>query len=137
MHNPENQHQQKENRQKQAGFTLVELMVVVAIIALLATTAGVYLFGALDDADQAKAQAEIKAMKAAVMSYMLKNGRKLPDSLEQIAPFMDPPKVPTDPWGNAYIYQKHDSRKYTIISYGADGTPGGDEVNADVSSDEF
>ena len=136
MHNPEIQHQ-KENRNKQAGFTLVELMVVVAIIALLATTAGVYLFGALDDADQAKAQAEIKAMKTAVMGYMMKNGRKLPDSLDQIAPFMDPPKVPTDPWGNAYVYQKHDSRKYTIISYGANGTPGGDGVDADVSSDEF
>ena len=136
MHNPENRHQ-KRNRREQAGFTLVELMVVVAIIALLATTAGVYLFGALDDADQAKAQAEIKAMKSAVMSYMLKNNRKLPDSLDQIAPFMDPPKVPTDPWGNAYVYQKHDTRKYTILSYGADGTSGGDGINADVSSDDF
>jgi len=49
-----------------AGFTLVELMVVVAIIAILATTAGIYLFGALDDADQAKAKAEIKALQGAV-----------------------------------------------------------------------
>jgi general secretion pathway protein G len=136
MQKPEPRHQRMHYNQ-QAGFTLVELMVVVAIIALLATTAGVYLFGALDDADQAKAQAEIKAMKSAVTGYMLKNNRRLPDSLDQVAPFMDPPKVPTDPWGNAYIYQKHDSRKYTILSYGADGTPGGDEINADVSSDDF
>lgn len=121
----------------QSGFTLVELMVVVAIIALLATTASVYLLGALDDASQTKAQAEIKALKSGVMQYMLKNNRKLPDSLDQIAPYMEPPKVPVDPWGNAYVYQKHDSRKYTILSYGADGTSGGDEIDADISSDDF
>ena len=45
--------------------------------------------------------------------------------------------MPTDPWGNAYVYTKHDSRKYTILSYGADGTPGGDDINADISSDDF
>jgi len=127
----------RTRRGGQAGFTLVELMVVVAIIALLATTAGIYLFGALDDADQAKAQAEIKALKGAVTAYMLRNNRRLPDSLEQVAPFMDPPRIPQDPWGNAYVYNKHDSRRYTITSYGADGRPGGDGVNADISSDDL
>lgn len=136
MQNPDNKCHRTAHR-GQAGFTLVELMVVVAIIALLATTAGIYLFGALDDADQAKAQTEIKALKSGIMAYALRNGRKLPDSLDQVAPFMDPPKVPQDPWGNTYVYNKHDSRRFTIISYGADGTPGGDEINADISSDDF
>ena len=127
----------KSRRVRKTGFTLIELMVVVSIIAILATTAGVYLFGALDDADVAKAQSEIKALKGGITAYMLKNNRRLPDSLEDVAEYMDPPKVPMDPWGNAYIYTKESARKYKIVSNGADGAPGGDGINADISSDEF
>lgn len=124
----------KARRGARAGFTLVELMVVVAIIAILATTASVYFFGALDDADQAKAKAEIQSMKTAVTAYMLKNNRRLPNSLDEVAPYMDPPKIPMDPWGNPYVYTKDGTRKFTIVSYGADRAPGGDGVNADISS---
>ena len=124
-------------RARQGGFTLIELMVVVAIIAILATTAGIYLFGALDDADVAKAQSEIKALKAGVTAYMLKNNRRLPDSLEQVAEFMDPPRIPQDPWGNNYVYTKEGSRRFRIVSYGADGAPGGSGIDADISSDDF
>lgn len=126
-----------KSRNAHAGFTLVELMVVVAIIAILATTAGVYLFGALDDADQAKAKAEIRALKAAVTQYMLRNNRRLPDSLDQVAEFMDPPRIPKDPWGNDYHYTKEGTRSYRIVSYGANGVPGGTGVEADISSDDI
>lgn len=123
-------------RARSAGFTLVELMVVVAIIAILATTAGIYLFGALDDADQTKAMAEIKNMKAAITAYMLKNNRKLPNALEEVSQYMDPPKIPQDPWGNAYQYTKEGSRNFKIVSLGADGAPGGDGINKDISSED-
>lgn len=127
----------ERRRSREAGFTLIELMVVVSIIAILATTAGVYLFGALDDADVAKAQSEIKALKGGITAYMLKNNRRLPESLDEVAEYMDPPKIPMDPWGNPYIYTKETTRKYKIVSSGADGAPGGDGINADLSSDEF
>ncbi|HPO31366.1 MAG TPA: type II secretion system protein GspG, partial [Candidatus Hydrogenedentes bacterium] len=109
---------------------------VVAIMATLATVASLFFLGATDDADIAKARTEIKALKGAVTQYMLKNNRQLPNSLEEVAQYMDPPKIPKDPWGNNYIYQKEGSRKFVIMSYGADGAPGGEGVDGDISSNE-
>ncbi len=133
----ENMTQEKTKKKDKnlLGFTLVELMVVIAIIAILATTVGIYVFGALDDADQAKAKAEISNMKTAVQMYRIKN-KRLPNTLEEIAPFLDPPKVPLDPWGNAYVYQKEGNSAFKIMSYGGDGSPGGSGANADISSED-
>ncbi len=129
---------QEETRKKVkglSGFTLVELMVVIAIIAILATTVGIYVFGALDDADQAKAKAEISNLKTAVKMYRIKN-KRLPNTLEEIAQFLDPSEVPLDPWGNPYVYQKEGNASFKIVSYGGDGSPGGSGVNADISSED-
>ncbi|HOV32464.1 MAG TPA: type II secretion system protein GspG [Candidatus Hydrogenedens sp.] len=125
----------KKKTKRLLGFTLVELMVVIAIIAILATTVGVYVFGALDDADQAKAKAEISNMKTAVQMYRIKN-KRLPNTLDEIAQFLDPPKVPLDPWGNPYTYQKEGNSSFKIVSFGADGSPGGSGANADVSTED-
>lgn len=128
---------EKDNRTicKNKGFTLIELMVVIAILAILATTVGIYVFGALDDADQAKAKAEISNLKTAVKMYRIKN-KRLPNTLDEVAPFLDPPKVPLDPWGNPYVYTKEGNSSFKIVSYGADGSPGGSGANADITSED-
>jgi general secretion pathway protein G len=120
-----------------AGFTLVELMVVIAIIAILATIVGVNVLGALEDANRGSAQAQIRTFKTAIVSYKLAFG-KFPDNLDQLInnskrPFLDAREVPMDPWGNPYVYTV-EGANFRIVSYGADGVPGGDGDNADIDS---
>lgn len=122
-----------------AGFTLVELMVVVSIIAILATTVGVYVLGAMDAGDQAKAQAEIRTLMTALEMYRMKF-KQLPESLDALVnnpkgvKFLDQEKIPLDPWNNPYVYTLQSAREFTIVSYGADGRPGGSGYEADISS---
>jgi general secretion pathway protein G len=125
--------EQRQKRRQAAGFTLVELMVVIAIIAVLAGVVGFNVLGALGQGNQTAAKAQIKSLKDAVIGYKIKN-RKLPDSLDQVAPFLDASKVPADPWGNPFLYEKKGSSEFVIMSYGGDGAPGGEEEDADISS---
>lgn len=132
-------------RRGTGGFTLVELMVVIAIIASLAMIVGVNVLGAMDDADVANAQAQIKNFKTALVSYKL-TFKKYPTSGEGLEAlvnnskgkkFLDSQKVPTDPWGNPYVYTLESSSSFTIVSYGADGVPGGEGYDGDVSSNNL
>ena len=115
-------------------------MVVISIIAILATIVGVNVLGQVDESSVAAAQAQIKNFKTAIIAYKLKY-KKLPGSLEELVnnpkgiEFLDPPEVPNDPWGHPYQYTKESSSKFVIVSYGADGSPGGSGYDADISSD--
>lgn len=139
--------EERRRRRKAAsgGFTLVELMVVIAIIALLAAIVGVNVLGAMDDADVTSARAQIKTFKTALTAYKL-TFKKFPSTSEGLNAlvkneknknFLDASSVPTDPWGNDYIYTSESSRTFKIVSYGADGAPGGTGYDADITSDDL
>lgn len=131
------QQAQRNRRRNAAGFTLVELMVVIAIIAILATIVGANVLGNLEEANRSSAQAQIKNFKTAVISYKLKF-KSFPDNLEQLInnperSFLDAREIPNDPWGNPYVYIVEGSN-FRIISYGADGVEGGQGDDADIDS---
>lgn len=135
-------HQQQQRRSNAAGFTLVELMVVISIIAILAAIVGFNVLSQVDEGNVAAAKAQIKEFETGLVAYKIKF-KKFPDSLDLLLnppsgdPILKGGKVPDDPWGTPYVYNLEGSRKYTIISYGADGAPGGSDYDADISSDDL
>lgn len=94
-----------------------------------------------DEADVGTAKAQIKSFQKAIEAYKGNKGR-LPEELNDLvdaqngAHFLAGTMIPKDPWDNEYLYTTRES-KYTIISYGADGEPGGDKYDSDISSDDL
>ncbi len=126
-----------------AGFTLIEIMVVVFILGLLATLVAPKIIGRTDDARRTKAAADIKAIEQALQLYKLDNGYYPRDIRELIEPsggawnaegYLD--REPIDPWGVAYVYTS-DGQNFIVKSYGADGSDGGEGKNADISSEDL
>lgn len=118
------------------GFTLIELMVVMVIIALLAALVAPKFFGHVDKALQQDAQAQIEMLGQALDLYRLEN-HKYPTTEEGLAAIKSYLKkaVPKDPWGHEYAYvAPGEHGDYDLISYGADQTEGGEENNKDIVS---
>jgi len=134
---------------RQAGFTLIEIMVVVVILGILAA---LVVPRVLDRPDQARAVAarqDISGIMQALKLYRLDNGRYptteqgLRALVERPATGQVPPnwkqyldRLPADPWGNPYQYLNPGvhGADVDVFSLGADGQPGGENANADVGS---
>lgn len=133
-----------------AGFTLIEVMVVVVILSILATLIVPKILGRPEEARRTKAMLDIQAIGSALQMYRLDNSRypTTDQGLEALVtrPTSDPvPKrwkeggyleqLPEDPWGNPYVYlSPGEHGDYDIVSYGADGLPGGEGKDRDASS---
>ena len=131
---------------QQNGFTLVELLVVMAIIALLAALVGPKLFPKLGQGKQSAAKAQIAMIGQALDQFRLDVGR-YPSTQEGLNALMVNPGVenwegpylqkalPLDPWGKPYQYQCPGTHgEYDMFSLGRDGSPGGDKEDRDVVS---
>ncbi|HVT39707.1 MAG TPA: type II secretion system major pseudopilin GspG [Gemmatimonadaceae bacterium] len=133
------------------AFTLIEILVVIVVIAILATLVAPNVFQHVGAAKTATAKSQIEMLGAALDAYRLDNG-SYPTTQQGLAalwekPTLDPPTnwrapylrkpVPLDPWGRAYVYQfpgQQNPQGYDLVSYGADGKPGGEGEDADIVS---
>jgi len=119
-----------------AGFSLIELLVVMVIIGLLASLVGPKIFGHVDKARQKDAQAQIELLGQALDLYRLEKHHypKTDEGLDAIKSYLKK-EVPKDPWGHPYVYKSPgDHGEYDLISYGADNAEGGEKNDTDIVS---
>jgi general secretion pathway protein G len=124
-----------------AGFTILEIMVVLLIIGLILGTVGRNAFQALFSGQEKTARNQINLFMSSLQDYWL-NNNKYPDSLDALtqsegAPGGEPymRSIPLDPWQNEYHYEVVPGGEPLILSYGADGQPGGEGKDADITSE--
>ena len=128
------------------GFTLLELLVVVAIIGVLAGYVGPRYFSQIGKSEVNAARAQIDALEKALDQYRLDTGAYPPTEIGLNALLTRPGNdakwagpylkkaLPADPWGRPYQYRLGENGGYVIVSYGKDGQPGGTGENADISN---
>ena len=124
-----------KQQRRRRGMTLIEIMVVITILGLIMAAVGVAVIPKLDEAKQDTARLDIANIHNALKLYYTKKG-KYPDTgtgLKALVDTQNLEKVPTDPWGNEYVYM-NEGGKPVIMSYGADGTQGGEGPDSDISS---
>ena len=129
--NPQKQQRRRRNR----GMTLIEIMVVITILGLIAAAVGVAVIPQLEAARRDRASLDIKNIQGAMKLYYTKKG-KYPDTASGLGALVETQtleQMPKDPWNNDYVYI-NEGGKPVIISYGADGTAGGEGNDADISS---
>jgi general secretion pathway protein G len=128
-----------EKRRKVRGFSLIELMVVVAIMAMLAGGVSLFLFGARGEAEKARVKSDFAQIEEALNLFRLKMNR-YPESLDELTKplpgqneAMFQKGVPKDPWGEPYIYNRTETG-FELWTLGADKAEGGSGSDEDLSN---
>ena len=136
-----------------AGFTLIEIMVVIIILGLLAAIVMPRIVGETDRARYEQAKVQMRILEDALKRYKLDTGR-FPTTAQGLVAlvqkpttgnvprsyadggYLDKPEVPDDPWGNQYVYISPGQHgpDYDIMSFGADGLEGGEGYDEDIQS---
>ncbi len=138
----------RQQRFHDAGFTLIELMIVVVILGMLATMVMPKILDKPEQARRTKAKVDLRSIQAALAMFKTDTGR-FPTTSEGLQSLVANPgsirgygkdgyleRVPLDPWGNKYVYLSPGvhNKDYDLVSYGKDGEQGGTGDGADVAS---
>ena len=129
----------KNNRQR--GFTLIELMIVIIIMGLLAGIVAPEMFGKVGSSQRKIAQTQMLSLDTSLQTFRLDVG-DFPENLEELrvsdkkgwdGPYLNR-SIPMDPWGNPYVYRTpgDNGTDYYMASYGKDGRVGGEGDNEDI-----
>jgi len=132
-----------------SGFTLIEILVVVVILGILGAVILPQILSRPDTVRRQAAQTDIRTLTQALDVYRLDNFQ-YPSSEQGLESLIERPdgfpeaknwnpdgyikKLPSDPWGSPYLYERRDTSVYTLLSLGADGQEGGEGLNADITS---
>ena len=137
--------------ERQEGFTLIEIMAVVLIIGMLSALVGLAIVPQIDKANVNAARTQLRMLASALEAYRMDNA-KFPTSEQGLDALVNAPpdvrnyqpggylrerRLPEDPWGNNYQYEapgNHNTHSYDLWSWGADGAPGGEGVDADIGN---
>lgn len=135
----------------QAGFTLIEIMVVVVILGILAALIAPNVISRIDDAQITKVRQDIRALESALKLYRLDNFR-YPTTDQGLDALVTPPadpsarwpeggyldRIPRDPWERPYLYVSPGREsEYEIYTLGRDGQQGGEGLDADIGNTEL